>query len=243
MAVTAQVRAPQVDATIAELKRLYGDRLTTAHAVREQHGKDISYHEAHLPDAVVFAESAEEVQAIVQLCARHKTPIIPFGTGTSLEGHISAPERRHLARPQPHEQGAAGQRGRPRRRRAARRHPQAAQRIPARHRAVLSDRSRRRRLDRRHGQHARLGHQRGALRHDARERAGAAGRHRRRPPDASRPPLAQVERGLRPGEAVRRLRGHAGRHHRDHAAPLRHSRIDRSRRPAPSTTSRARSTP
>jgi D-lactate dehydrogenase (cytochrome) len=91
MAVTAQARPPQVDATIAELKRLYGDRLTTAHAIREQHGKDISYHEAHLPDAVVFAESAEEVQAIVQLCAKHKTPIIPFGTGTSLEGHISAP--------------------------------------------------------------------------------------------------------------------------------------------------------
>src|SRR6185312_4897428 len=91
MAVTAQARPPEVDATIAELKRLYGDRVTTAHAVREQHGKDISYHEAHLPDAVVFAESAEEVQAIVQLCARHKTPIIAFGTGTSLEGHISAP--------------------------------------------------------------------------------------------------------------------------------------------------------
>src|SRR6185437_2642453 len=91
MAVTAQARPPEVDATIAELKRLYGDRVTTAHAVREQHGKDISYHEAHLPDAVVFAESAEEVQAIVQVCARHKTPIIAFGTGTSLEGHISAP--------------------------------------------------------------------------------------------------------------------------------------------------------
>jgi D-lactate dehydrogenase (cytochrome) len=91
MAATAQARPPQVDSTIAELKRLYGDRVTTAHAVREQHGKDISYHEAHLPDAVVFAESAEEVQAIVQLCAKHGTPIIPFGTGTSLEGHISAP--------------------------------------------------------------------------------------------------------------------------------------------------------
>ena len=84
-------RPPHVDATIAELKALFGDRLSTAHAVREQHGKDISYHEAHLPDAVVFAESTEEVQEIVQLCARHKTPIIPFGTGTSLEGHISAP--------------------------------------------------------------------------------------------------------------------------------------------------------
>src|SRR5712671_6973058 len=91
MAATAQVRPLNVDATIAELKKLYGDRLSTAHAVREQHGKDISYHEAHLPDAVVFAESAEEVQQIVKLCARLKTPIIAFGTGTSLEGHISAP--------------------------------------------------------------------------------------------------------------------------------------------------------
>jgi D-lactate dehydrogenase (cytochrome) len=80
-----------VDAAIAELKAMLGDRLSTAHAVREQHGKDISYHEAPLPDAVVFAESAEEVQKIVRICSRHGTPIIPFGTGTSLEGHISAP--------------------------------------------------------------------------------------------------------------------------------------------------------
>ena len=91
MAVAAPARPPNVDSTITELKKLYGDRVSTAHAVREQHGKDISYHEAHLPDAVVFAESAEEVQEIVKLCARLKTPIIPFGTGTSLEGHISAP--------------------------------------------------------------------------------------------------------------------------------------------------------
>ncbi len=90
-AAPVQARAPEVDATIAELRRMFGDRLSTAHAVREQHGKDISYHAAHLPDAVVFAESAEEVQQIVQLCARNKTPIIAFGTGTSLEGHISAP--------------------------------------------------------------------------------------------------------------------------------------------------------
>ncbi len=91
MALAAPSRPPQVDATIAELKAMLGDRLSTAHAVREQHGKDISYHEAPLPDAVVFAESAEEVQKIVQICSRHGTPIIPFGTGTSLEGHISAP--------------------------------------------------------------------------------------------------------------------------------------------------------
>jgi D-lactate dehydrogenase (cytochrome) len=86
-----QARAPNIDTTVAELRKLYGDRVSTAHAVREQHGKDISFHEAHLPDAVVFAESTEEVQQIVQLCARLKTPIIAFGTGTSLEGHISAP--------------------------------------------------------------------------------------------------------------------------------------------------------
>ena len=81
MAVAAQAKAPNIEPTIAELKKRYGDRVSTAHAVREQHGKDISFHEAHLPDAVVFAESAEEVQQIVQICARHKTPIIAFGTG------------------------------------------------------------------------------------------------------------------------------------------------------------------
>ena len=91
MVAAVQARAPEVDAAIGELKAMFGERLSTAYSLREQHGKDISYHEAHLPDAVVFAESAEEVQKIVQLCARHKTPIIPFGTGTSLEGHISAP--------------------------------------------------------------------------------------------------------------------------------------------------------
>ena len=107
-------------------------------------------------------------------------------------GPYQRAQRRHLARPQPHEQGADGQRGRPRRRGPARRHAQAAQRIHPRHRSLLPDRSRGRRLAGRHGQHARLGHQRGALRHHARERAGAAGRHGRRPPDAARPPLAQV---------------------------------------------------
>ena len=66
MAVTAQVKAINVDQTIAELKKLFGDRVSTAHAVREHHGKDISFHDAHLPDAVVFAESAEEVQQIVR---------------------------------------------------------------------------------------------------------------------------------------------------------------------------------
>src|SRR5690606_5265610 len=75
---------------LQELKSLLGERLSTSAAVREQHGKDVSFHEGFPPDAVAFARSTEEVQAIVKLCARHKVPIVPFGTGTSLEGHIAA---------------------------------------------------------------------------------------------------------------------------------------------------------
>jgi len=75
---------------LAGLRQRLGDRLSTSAAVCAQHGKDESYHEAHAPDAVAFAQSTEEVVEIVRLCAEYKTPIIPFGTGTSLEGHVAA---------------------------------------------------------------------------------------------------------------------------------------------------------
>ncbi|GAB4354749.1 MAG: FAD-linked oxidase C-terminal domain-containing protein [Kiloniellaceae bacterium] len=78
------------DPLIAELRVLLGERLSTARAVREHHGKDASYHAMEMPDAVAFAESTDEVAAIVKLCARHKTPVIAFGTGTSLEGQVQA---------------------------------------------------------------------------------------------------------------------------------------------------------
>ena len=78
------------DAAIAEIKALIGDRLSTAKAVREQHGRDESYHAPAPPDAVAFARSTEEVSAIVKICAKHKVPVIPYGTGTSLEGHVAA---------------------------------------------------------------------------------------------------------------------------------------------------------
>jgi D-lactate dehydrogenase (cytochrome) len=83
---------PRTDSApaIAELQALLGERLSTSQAVRDQHGKDVSYHEGMPPDAVAFAESTEEVAEIVRICARHKTPVVPFGTGTSLEGHIAA---------------------------------------------------------------------------------------------------------------------------------------------------------
>ncbi|MGF1627265.1 MAG: FAD-binding oxidoreductase [Alphaproteobacteria bacterium] len=69
---------------------IVGDRLTTAQAICEAHGRDESFHPAVAPDAVVFAESTEEVAAVVRLCAGHKVPVIPFGVGTSLEGHVAA---------------------------------------------------------------------------------------------------------------------------------------------------------
>jgi D-lactate dehydrogenase (cytochrome) len=75
---------------VTELKELLGDRFTQAVAVRQQHGKDESYHPSIPPDAVAFARSTAEVQAIVKACARDKVPVIPFGTGTSLEGHVAA---------------------------------------------------------------------------------------------------------------------------------------------------------
>ncbi len=78
------------DPLVEELRALMGERLSTSASVREQHGHDESYHPTHPPDAVAFATSTEEVAEIVKLCARRKRPVIAFGTGTSLEGHVAA---------------------------------------------------------------------------------------------------------------------------------------------------------
>src|SRR6266849_4201907 len=77
-------------ALFEEMQALLGDRVTTSRGVREHHGKDESYFPYAPPDAVVFPESTEEVRDIVDLCRRHKTPMIPYGVGTSLEGHVLA---------------------------------------------------------------------------------------------------------------------------------------------------------
>ena len=73
-----------------ELRTLLGDRFTTSRGVREHHGKDESYFPHAPPDAVAFPESTAEVRDIVNLCRSHKTPMIPFGVGTSLEGNVLA---------------------------------------------------------------------------------------------------------------------------------------------------------
>ena len=75
---------------IAALKALFGTRCSTAVAVREQHGRDESAFEAPPPAAVVFAESTADVAAAVALAAQYRVPVIPFGVGSSLEGHLLA---------------------------------------------------------------------------------------------------------------------------------------------------------
>jgi D-lactate dehydrogenase (cytochrome) len=91
MPASAALRhAPLDRSLLASLRELLGDRVSTSAAVCAQHGKDESYHLPHAPDAVVFAQSTEEVSAIVKFCAEYKTPVIAFGAGTSLEGHVAA---------------------------------------------------------------------------------------------------------------------------------------------------------
>ncbi len=77
--------------TIAEIREVVGDRLSTAEAVRQQHGKDQTWAPGASPDAVAFVRSTEEVRKIVTICGKYDTPVIAYGTGTSLEGHFTAP--------------------------------------------------------------------------------------------------------------------------------------------------------
>lgn len=75
---------------INDLKKLLGERCSTSESVLEQHGTDESFHRPHPPEAVAFAQSTEEVSQIVSIAAQYGKPIIPFGTGTSLEGQVGA---------------------------------------------------------------------------------------------------------------------------------------------------------
>ncbi len=77
-------------ALIDALKERFGERCSTALAVREHHGKDESAFTAPPPSAVVFAESTADVATAIKLAAQYKTPVIPFGVGSSLEGHLLA---------------------------------------------------------------------------------------------------------------------------------------------------------
>lgn len=76
---------------ISELRELLGERLSVSEAVRAQHGKDLTWDPGAAPDAVAFVETTGEVQRIIEVALKYQVPVIPYGTGTSLEGHISAP--------------------------------------------------------------------------------------------------------------------------------------------------------
>src|SRR6267154_2260161 len=92
-AVVAETRRnpKAVEAAIGALAARFGNRLVTSQAVREQHGNILTWIANQPPDAVVFPQSTDDVQDAVRICAQHKVPVVPFGTGTSLEGHINAP--------------------------------------------------------------------------------------------------------------------------------------------------------
>ncbi|WP_199540204.1 FAD-binding oxidoreductase [Paraburkholderia kururiensis] len=83
-------RRPFPAGLFAALQSAFGERVSTAEAVRAHHGRDESPFDPQLPDAVVFAHSTEEVQTIVRLCGQYDVPVIPYGNGSSLEGHLLA---------------------------------------------------------------------------------------------------------------------------------------------------------
>lgn len=89
-AQSAALKKPLPQELLAALEAIFEDRLSTSQAIREHHGRDESSYDPMLPDAVVFAQTTEEVAEAVKLCDSYDVPIIPYGTGTSLEGHVLA---------------------------------------------------------------------------------------------------------------------------------------------------------
>ncbi len=79
-----------ISAAVTALQARFGDRVSTSASMREQHGHTLTWIPNQPPDAVVFARSEAEVVEIVKICAAHRCPIVPFGAGTSLEGHLNA---------------------------------------------------------------------------------------------------------------------------------------------------------
>ncbi|ANN67724.1 FAD-binding oxidoreductase [Bordetella bronchialis] len=84
----AWLRRPVPAACLESLRAIVGDRLSTARAVREHHGHDESPYPDVLPDAVIFAETTDEVAAVARVCNDHRVPIVAYGAGSSLEGHL-----------------------------------------------------------------------------------------------------------------------------------------------------------
>jgi D-lactate dehydrogenase (cytochrome) len=87
-----QIARPLSEPFLAALAGRFGEQLSTAAAVREHHGRDESAYPPMPPQAVLFARSTEDVAALLVLAAAHRVPVIPYGVGSSLEGHLLAIE-------------------------------------------------------------------------------------------------------------------------------------------------------
>lgn len=88
--MTSVLSSSTRDALVADLRALVGDRCTTNPTQLEHHSHGESWHAAGAPDAVVFPLTTDEVSALVAAAARHRAPVVPFGIGSALEGHVNA---------------------------------------------------------------------------------------------------------------------------------------------------------
>src|SRR3954462_4541835 len=94
LSVTHNLARPEPQALASAIEALaarFGNRLVTSQAVRDQHAHTTTWLAPQPPDAVVMAQETADIQDVVRICARHRVPMIAFGTGTSLEGQINAP--------------------------------------------------------------------------------------------------------------------------------------------------------
>jgi D-lactate dehydrogenase (cytochrome) len=83
---------PALPELLQRLGKQFGERCSTEEPVRDRHGRDESFYDTTPPDCVVFPESSKEISEVVRLCARYRVPVIAYGAGTSIEGHIMAVE-------------------------------------------------------------------------------------------------------------------------------------------------------
>ncbi|MCB1512744.1 MAG: FAD-binding protein, partial [Hyphomicrobiaceae bacterium] len=90
-ALPAATDPANVETAIGILRQRFGDRVQTGEAIRRQHGHTLTWLTNQPPDVVVWPNSTEEVAEIVRIASNLRVPIIPFGAGTSLEGHVNAP--------------------------------------------------------------------------------------------------------------------------------------------------------
>ena len=177
MTALTDVHIPRPDARaladlVTRLAADYGERAVTSKAIREGHSHGEGLADAAMPDVVVFPRTNEEVAAIVSLCYAARVPVIAFGVGTSLEGHVAAlaggvsldlSQMDRVLEVSVEDLDCRVQAG------VTREQLNAELKGTG---PLLPDRSGRERDDRRDGRDARIRHQRRALRDDARERAG-----------------------------------------------------------------------